>query len=105
MALIDVDEMKKRLRIEADESDFDAEVLENITSAIDHLKGAGVDETVVDTASDERVNQLIVIYTKTFFGYDIRDNIKELPQAYWLMLNQLKANTEENLAEELLVVV
>lgn len=100
MALITTTEMKKRLRIETDETDFDSEVLENINSAVAHLKGAGVDETIVDDASDERVNQLIVMYTKTFFGYDIRDNIKELPQAYWLMLNQLKANTEEDLSVE-----
>lgn len=105
MALITKTEMKKRLRIEDSETDFDNEVDENINSAVAHLKGAGVDETVVTEASDERVNQLIVMYTKTFFGYDIRDNIKELPQSYWLMLDQLKANTEEDLSIEEEVVV
>jgi phosphoribosylaminoimidazole (AIR) synthetase len=78
--------IKQSLRISTDNTDFDTEIADLISQAIDDLKASGVkpdvfndygskdtDGNVVDSINDGNVRQAITLYVKSYFGIENPD--------------------------------
>ena len=85
MALID--DVKLILRIDVD--DYDAEINALIDSAKLFIIDSGAPEINVNPDPNDSVKQLIFIYCKTFFGYNDKDEQRQLPAHFEILLNQV----------------
>ena len=78
--------IKKSLRITDDNTDFDTEITDLISQAIDDLKAGGIkssafndyglkdsDGNTIDSISDGNIRQAITLYVKAYFGIENPD--------------------------------
>lgn len=79
-----LDDVKVALRIAATTTDFDGEINDLISAAIDDLKLAGVAaDKAIDT--DPLIKRAITTYCKAYFGYDNPDASR-----FWRSYESLK---------------
>lgn len=87
MAILDT--VKKSLLIPLEESFADSELESYIDSCKELLISSGIDPAIVNSEANNMVNNLIIIYCKTFFGFKNDGSVKELPKSFDMLLSQL----------------
>ena len=78
--------VKKTLLIPEAETFADLEITALIDSALALVKSTGVSESAIES---KEVSSLVIIYAKTFFGFQNDGSVKELPQAFYFLLKQV----------------
>ena len=79
--------VKRSLLIPESESFADGEISILINSCKALISSTGVGEEVLETS--QVVLTLVLIYTKTFFGFKSDGSVRELPSSFFTILNQL----------------
>ena len=78
--------VKKSLLIPEAETFADLEITALIDSALALVKSTGVSD---DALESKEVATLVIIYVKTFFGFQSDGSVKELPEAFYFLLKQV----------------
>lgn len=78
--------VKKSLLIPEAETFADLEITALIDSALALVKSTGVSDDAIES---KEVSSLVIIYVKTFFGFQNDGSVKELPQAFYFLLKQV----------------
>ena len=78
--------VKKSLLIPETETFADLEITALIDSALALVKSTGVSDDAIES---KEVSSLVIIYVKTFFGFQNDGSVKELPQAFYFLLKQV----------------
>jgi len=78
--------VKKSLLIPEAETFADLEITALIDSALALVKSTGVSDDAIES---KEVSSLVIIYAKTFFGFQNDGSVKELPQAFYFLLKQV----------------
>lgn len=86
--------VKKSLLIPLSEDYADLELQSLIDSCKDLIKSSGVKDEVID--SNKIAHSLILIYTKTFFGFKADGSVKELPKSFEMLLRQLASSSGDS---------
>ena len=79
--------VKKSLLIPESESFADGEISILISACKELISSTGVSDDTME--SSEVVLTLVLIYTKTFFGFKSDGSVRELPSSFFTILNQL----------------
>ena len=79
--------VKKSLLIPESESFADGEISILISACKELISSTGISEATIE--SSEVVLTLVLIYTKTFFGFKSDGSVRELPSSFYTILNQL----------------
>ena len=79
--------VKKSLLIPESESFADGEISILISACKELISSTGVSDDTME--SSEVVLTLVLIYTKTFFGFKSDGSVRELPSSFYTILNQL----------------
>ncbi len=79
--------VKRSLLIPESESFADGEISILINACKELISSTGVSEATI--ASSEVALTLVLIYTKTFFGFKSDGSVRELPSSFYTILNQL----------------
>lgn len=87
-------EVKKALMIPATESYADDEIKLHVESCRQLLISIGVAEDTAYGASP-LVKGLILVYVKTFFGFESDGSVKELPPSFDMLVRQLALSSGE----------
>lgn len=86
--------VKRALMIPLTDSYADEELNLHVESCRQLLKTTGVENSIA-CGNHPLVEALIVIYSKTFFGFKNDGSVKELPSCFDLLLRQLVMAVEE----------
>ncbi len=86
--------VKRALMIPEMETFADDEITMHINSCI-HLVEASSGMSEANLAGNGLVDALVLIYTKTFFGFKNDGSVKELPQSFDMLLRQLCLTLKE----------
>ena len=78
--------VKKSLLIPETETFADLEITALIDSALALVKSTGVSGTALES---KEVATIVIIYVKTFFGFQNDGSVKELPEAFYFLLKQV----------------
>ena len=78
--------VKKSLLIPEAETFADLEISALIDSALALVKSTGVGDAEIES---KEVTTIVIIYVKTFFGFQNDGSVKELPQAFYFLLKQV----------------
>jgi formyltetrahydrofolate synthetase len=73
------------------------ELLTLIEGCKSYLKYSGVDPSFIDEQKDKRVESLILIYCKTFYGFKSDGSVKELPKSFDYLVSQLALSSKEEI--------
>lgn len=79
--------VKKSLLIPESESFADGEISILISACKELISSTGVSDDTME--SSEVALTLVLIYTKTFFGFKSDGSVRELPSSFYTILNQL----------------
>lgn len=88
-----LNKVKRSLLIPDSEDYADGEIVILINSCKELISSTGVSKEVVN--SSEVALTLIIIYCKTFFGFKSDGSVRELPNSFYTILNQLAISRGE----------
>lgn len=85
--------VKRSLLIPESESFADGEINILINACKELISSTGVSQDTIEAS--EIVLTLVLIYTKTFFGFKTDGSVRELPSSFYTILNQLAISKGE----------
>jgi len=88
-----LDKVKKSLMIPLAETFADTELNVHIVSCKELIKSTGVPSEVIE-GNNGLVEALILIYCKTFYGFNNNGEVKPLPESFDFLLKQLALTWE-----------
>jgi len=79
--------VKRSLLIPDEETFADGEIKTLIKACKGLISSTGVSNDIINKS--EIVTTLVIMYCKTFFGFKSDGSVRELPQSFYTILNQL----------------